>query len=29
MPHTFVTADPEAEASKAAIVAIWEFVLGV
>jgi len=29
MPHTFVTADPEAEASKAAIVAIREFVLGV
>lgn len=28
-PHTFVTADPEAEASKAAIVKIREFVLGV
>ena len=29
MPHTFVTNEPEAEASKAAIVAIREFVLGV
>ena len=29
MPHTFVTNEPEAEASKAAITAIREFVLGV
>jgi acetyl esterase len=29
MPHTFVTASPEAEASKTAIVAIRKFVLGV
>ena len=28
-PHTFVTAEPEAEASQAAIAAIREFVLGV
>lgn len=28
-PHTFVTADPEADASKQAIVKIREFVLGV
>ena len=29
MPHTFVTNEPEAEASKAAIVATREFVLGL
>ncbi|MGB0632082.1 MAG: alpha/beta hydrolase [Alphaproteobacteria bacterium] len=29
MPHTFVTADPEAPASKDAITAIRDFVLGV
>ena len=28
-PHTFVTAEPEAEASQAAIAAVREFVLGV
>ena len=28
-PHTFVTADPDSDASKDAIVKIREFVLGV